>query len=140
MAGDKPPERPLLFPPVGIVTRRSSDVLAVEDPAVAAAVRFIRGHGHQPIQVRDVLGVVPVGRRSLERRFRKVFKRGLWEEIRRVHLERAKNLLAGTGLPMPAVAERAGFTSAKQLSVVFHQETGLTPTAYRRTAGLGNGF
>jgi LacI family transcriptional regulator len=132
LAGDKPPQRPLLFPPVGVVTRQSSDVLAIEDPAVAAAVRFIREHGHQPIQVGDVLKAVPVSRRSLERRFQKVFKRTLWEEIRRVHLERAKNLLANSALPMADVAERAGLQSAKQLSVVFREETGLTPTAYRR--------
>src|SRR5207249_2912841 len=99
LAGQKPPERPLLFPPLGVVARQSSDLLAIEDAAVAAAVRFIRAHGHQPIQVRDVLEAVPVSRRSLELRFQKVVQRTLWEEIRRVHLERAKNLLGNTALP-----------------------------------------
>jgi LacI family transcriptional regulator len=132
LARARAPTQPLLFPPVGVVTRRSSDVLAIGDPDVAAAVRFIREHAHLPLRVEDVVRAVPVSRRSLERRFRAVLHRGLWQEIRRVHLERAKDLLAASALPIHAVAERAGFSDAKQLSVVFRQETGLTPTAYRR--------
>jgi LacI family transcriptional regulator len=99
---------------------------------VAAAIRFIRERGHTPRRVADVLRAVPVGRRTLERRFRKVLRRGLWEEIRRVHVENARRLLSGTDLPMTAVADEAGFPNAKELSVVFRQETGVTPTAYRR--------
>jgi LacI family transcriptional regulator len=79
-----------------------------------------------------VLREVPVSRRWLERRFRKLLGRGMWQEIRRVHLERAKSLLVETELAMTAVAERSGFSDAKQLSLVVRQETGLTPTAYRR--------
>ncbi len=132
LARAKPPKQPLLLPPLGIVVRRSSDVLALGDADVASAVRFIREHGHLPIRVEDVLREVSVSRRSLERRFRQILNRGLWQEIRRVHLERAQSLLADTELAMPEVAERAGFSDAKHLSVVFRQETGLTPTAYRR--------
>jgi LacI family transcriptional regulator len=82
--------------------------------------------------VEDVLRAVPVSRRSLERRFRATLERGLGEEIRRVHLERAKDLLATTALSVAEVAERAGFSSVHYLSRVFRQETGQTPTAYRR--------
>jgi LacI family transcriptional regulator len=132
LEGRAAPPGPLLLPPLGVVARQSSDLLALPDRDVAAAAAFIRSRGHLPIRVGDVLREVPVSRRSLERRFRKSLGRGLWEEIRRVHLERARDLLAGTGLPMGTVAQRAGFSDAKQLSVVFRQETGLTPTAFRR--------
>jgi LacI family transcriptional regulator len=132
LAGAQPPRQPLLIPPLGVVARQSSDVLALRDPDLAAAVRFIRDHGHAPLRVADVLREVPVGRRSLERRFRALLNRGLWEEIRRVHLERAKDLLATTALSMTEVADQAGFTDQQQLARVFRQETGLTPTAYRR--------
>ena len=52
--------------------------------------------------------------------------------IRRVHLERARILLATTALSIAEVAERAGFSDNRHLCVEFRQETGLTPTAYRR--------
>ncbi len=133
LAGAKRPRQPVVIPPTGIVTRQSSDLLALQDSEVAAAVQFIRGHSHQPLGVADILRHVPVGRRSLERRFRAVLGRGLWDEIRRVHLQRAKDLLATTALAMDEVADQSGFTDQQQLSRVFRQEMGLTPTAYRRS-------
>lgn len=132
LQGNEPPQQPLLLPPLGVVTRQSSDMVALDDADVAAALRFIRTHSHAPLRVVDVLRAVPVSRRGLERRFRLILHRGLGDEIRRVHLERAKDLLAGTELPVAVVAEQSGFSGNKHLCLVFRQETGLTPTAYRR--------
>lgn len=126
------PTEPLLLPPRGVVTRRSSDTLALHDADVAAAVRFIREHRHLPLSVSDVVAEVAVSRRSLERRFRLTLRRGVWAEIRRVHLERACELLASTDMPLFEVAESSGFSGGVQLSVVFRQEIDLTPSAYRR--------
>jgi len=132
MAGARPPKEPVLLPPLGVVTRQSSDVLAIDDPEVAAAVSLIRRKGHEPIRVGDILREVLVSRRSLERKFRKILKRGMSQEIRHAHMERAKGLLGDTEISMQLVAERAGFSNSRHLCVVFRQETGMTPTAYRR--------
>src|SRR4029077_18917384 len=77
LAGARPPRRPLLLPPVRLVARQSSDVVALDDADVAAALRVIRAHAHVPLRVADVLREVPVSRRALERRFRKALHRGL---------------------------------------------------------------
>jgi LacI family transcriptional regulator len=130
----KAPRSPILLPPLGVVTRQSTDVLAVGDPDVVAAVRFIRERLHTPIQVADVLRAVPASRRTLELRFRAVLNRGLAEEIRRARIERASDLLTSTDAPMTEVARRSGFSDAKQFSAVFIRETSLAPTAYRRGA------
>ena len=132
LSGAASPRQPLLLPPQGVVGRRSSDVLATDDPDVVKAARFIRERGHLPLRVADVLKEVPVGRRTLERRFRQALGRGLWEEIRRVHVDRAKRLLAETDLAIKAVAKQSGFTDFRHLAVVFRQDLGLSPTAYRR--------
>lgn len=132
LAGTKPPKRPILLPPPGLITRQSSEMLAIDDPEVAAALRFLRNHSHVPVRVKDILREVPVSRRALERRFHELLQRGLGEEIRRVHVERAKQLLATTEWAMAEVAEQAGFSSQQQLSRVFRRETGMTPGAYRR--------
>jgi LacI family transcriptional regulator len=132
LAGAKPPPAPILLPPTGVATRRSTEMLAIDDPDVVAAVRFIREQAHLPIRVDDVLREAPVGRRTLERRFHKALGWGLGEEIRRAHLERARRLLARTDLPMKVVAEQAGFSGIRHMGVVFRQELGLPPTAYRR--------
>ena len=130
MSGVRSPAK-VLVPPLGIFTRRSSDVLAVDDPIVSQAVLYIRAHSGRSIQVSDVLENVLVSRRSLERRFLKVLNRTPAQEIRMAHINRAKELLGGTSLPISDVARQSGFTQAGHLSTMFRQEMGMTPTDFR---------
>lgn len=131
MKGEPPPTQPRLLPPLGVIERQSTDLLAIDDPDLARALQFIRENAAEMITVENVLKVVPVSRRSLERRIRDTLGRSLQEEIRRIQVENAKRLLAQSDLTMPHVAVRAGFSSAERLSVVFKRQTGETPTAYR---------
>ncbi len=133
MKGARPRKRTILIAPTGVLARQSTDTLAVDDPDLARAVSFIRGHATDPIQVKDVLREVPVSRRWLERRFREVLGRGPAEEIRRVRLQRAKLLLAETDMPVPQVAVTAGFGSREYLAAAFKAQTGLSPRQYRRS-------
>ena len=54
-------------------------------------------------------------------------------EIRRVHLERAKRLLEETDLPIPDVAESAGYGSPEYMAGIFRSELQTTPLNYRKT-------
>jgi LacI family transcriptional regulator len=137
LRGAQTRSRPLLFPPLGVIARRSTEILAVDDANLVAALRFIRGQAHRPIRVADLLREVPTSRRFLERRFRRVLGRSILGEIRRVHVERASQLLAQSDLPLNSVAERSGFTDAKRFSTVFRQMVGLTPSAYRQRLRCG---
>lgn len=132
LAGHRPPPGPILLPAQGVATRRSTEVLAIDDRDVVAAVRFIREHAHLPIRVDDVLRESPVRRRTLERRCRAALGWGLGEEIRRAHLERARRLLARTELPMAEIATKSGFTDFRHMAVAFHRALGVSPTTYRR--------
>jgi LacI family transcriptional regulator len=123
-----------LIPPVGVVARQSTDVLALDDRAVAQAVRFIREHACEGINVGDVLRGVPLSRRVLEQRFRRLLGRTPREEILQVRLARVKQLLTETDLTLYRVAERTGFEHVEYLSVVFKRETGRTPRQFRTAA------
>lgn len=139
LGGAESPEQPLLLPSPGIVARRSSDVLAIDDKAVMTAARFIREHKVGPLSVKDVLRQIPIGRRSLERRFRKALGRGLAQEIRQSQLARAKRLLVETELKVSAIAQQSGFYDYRHMALAFRQELGVSPSAYRereRTPGL----
>jgi LacI family transcriptional regulator len=118
-------------PPMEIVTRQSTDVLAVDDPEVAEALRHIRQHAVEGLSVKELLAAIPINRRTLERRFVSLLGHTPLEEIRRVRLERAKVLLQ-TDLPIYDVASRCGFATAEYLATTFLQATDLTPTGYRR--------
>lgn len=119
------------IPPIGIATRQSTDVTAVEDVHVAKAARFIREHACVGISVSDVVSAVPVGRRLLEKRFRALLGRTLRQEITRVQMQRVKELLVGTDLSLAEIAERAGFRHVEYLTFVFKREFGTSPSAYR---------
>jgi len=126
-----------LIPPVGVVTRRSSEVLPSSDAELAAAVRFIADNAKSTLQVSDVLREVSASRRSLEQKFRAVLRHGIAEEMRRVHVELAKDLLVTTAMPIAEVAEQSGFTSAQALSRIFRKEMGCSPGAFRERARFG---
>jgi LacI family transcriptional regulator len=132
MSGRKLTEQAMLLPPERVVARQSTNLLAIDDEYVLSALRYIREHIHERISVDDILDVVPVNRRFLERRFREHLGRTPLQEIRRVRIETAKQLLSGTDLAMPAIARRSGFPNPERLANVFHAVTGMTPTHYRR--------
>lgn len=122
-----------LIDPIGIETRQSTDVLAIDDPEVAVALRFIRERAMTGIDVSDVLREIPLSRRVLEARFRQLLKRTPHQEIMRVRVEQVRMLLANTDFTLAEIAIRAGFEHAEYLSVVFKRETGMTPTQYRKS-------
>jgi LacI family transcriptional regulator, galactose operon repressor len=137
MKGQPAPRQPVEMAPHGVITRHSTDVLSIEDEVIAEAAKFIRQHASEPISVEDVLTEATMSRRNLERRFRRVMRRSLLEEIRRVHLDRASKLLRETSLDIPSVAEQSGYASHVRFSTVFKEQLGVTPTAYRRSHRLG---
>lgn len=132
MRGGKPPARPILIPPLGIVTRQSTDTLAISDPAIARAISYIRERVAHGIRVRDVARHAGLSRRLLERRFTVALGRTPGDEIRRVRLDRARQLLENTDLPIDRVAESAGFGSPEYLAGVFRSAMRTTPLRYRR--------
>jgi LacI family transcriptional regulator len=123
--------------PLGVTARQSTDLLAIEDPEVANAVRFIREHACDCIRVDDVLDQVALSRRALEKRFRTAVGRPPHVEIRRVQLERVKQLLVGSDYKLEKIAELTGFSTAQYLAGLFHRVVGVTPGAWRQAGRSG---
>lgn len=134
LEGGAPPKDAIRLAPTGIATRRSTDIIAVQDPMVARAISFITARASEPIDVSDVVKASGASRRYLERRFATLLGRTPKQEILRVRVAMAKRLLLETLLPMPDVAESSGFTDSKMLSSVFMRDVGMTPSEFRRTA------
>jgi LacI family transcriptional regulator len=132
MLGKKVSNETIYLPPLGIRERLSTDTLAVEDPKLIQVVRYLQAHAFEPITMKDVLHAVPMARRSLERRFLQVFGRSPVDEIRRLRIDKARQLLAETDLPMQQIAEACGFATYNYLTHVFKKTTGTTPSDYRK--------
>lgn len=131
-AGEEPPAEDVLIPPLGLTVRQSSDVYAVDDPDVVAALEFIRENAHRPITVADIAAATTVSRRVLERRFARHLERSPHEQLCRVRVAAARRLLAETVLPIEQVAVRSGFANNSRLVEQFTPRVGCTPSAYRR--------
>jgi LacI family transcriptional regulator len=133
MAGGPPPTEPVLVPPRGLVVRQSSDIMAIEDPQVAAAVRYIREHACHGINVADVVRHAGLSRTLLERRMRQAIGRPPGEEIVRLRFGRVRRLLAETDLTLAVIADRCGFEHPQYMATAFKKLFGTTPGSYRET-------
>ena len=65
MKSQKGSKTKIIVKPNRVVVRHSTDILAVDDNHVRSAVKFIRQHLHEPIQVTDVAGAVSLSRTAL---------------------------------------------------------------------------
>lgn len=132
MAGQKPIKTCHVIPPIAVVTRQSTDVLAIDDEVSSKAMTFIRANAHLGISVEDVVGSVGMSRSALEYKFRASVGRTVHEVIRKVQLDRARHLVSKTNLAMKEVAANAGFRSVQHMTSLFGQAFGITPARYRK--------
>lgn len=131
MAGETLPEKEIFIEPKGIATRRSTEVLAIEDRHIAAALKIIRERACDGLDVPTLLKAVPLSRSSMERRFSQLLGRSPNSEILRIKLDRTKHLLMDSDLTMNVITEKAGFESQEYMSRVFKKKFGLTPGQFR---------
>jgi LacI family transcriptional regulator len=134
MGGQPMPDKPICIKPRGVVTRRSTDVLAIENQDVARALRLIRERAGEGILPRDVFRQVAASRTTLALQFKQVLGRTIGEELRRVRIERARELLQTTDLPIKQIAHRAGFRQVEYMTRLFHRMTGQTPAQFRKAS------
>jgi LacI family transcriptional regulator len=132
MRGGAWSKQPRLLPPLHVVSRHSTDIMAVEDETIQAALRYVRQHAGEAMTIAHLARDIATGRRFLERRFRQVLGRSVLDEIQRLRVERARELLCDTDWSIAQVAVRSGFSSTRRLDVLFGKLVGVTPSAYRR--------
>ena len=124
--------RERLLQPLGITTRQSTDLFESEDARVRDVMRFIQENASAGIGVKDLLRAVPMGRRTLERRFTAAVGHSPAEEIRRAKIERVRQFLTSTDMSIPDIAEACGFAYAEHMIPLFARYHGRTPAAFRR--------
>jgi LacI family transcriptional regulator len=131
MAGEKKVGRDVEVEPLGVVEALSTDTLAVSDRRMAEAMRFILKNFDQPIRMNELLKANPMSRRSMERRFRKVFGCSVAEQIRQQRINRARLMLTTTEHPITLIAEKCGFSSYNYMSRIFAEVVGRSPRDFR---------
>lgn len=136
MAGKTLRHQEIIVQPTSVVSRESTDNLAIEDNDISKAIRFIREHDSELVQVGDVVDAVPMSRRSLERSFRKLLGRSVFEEIKRVHVNKFALMLVETNMSISQIALTLGHQSSENITRYFQGMNGMSPTAYRKKYGI----
>ena len=138
--GETPEAAPVLVPPMGIISRQSTDIVAFSDRQIARAVRLIRTNATLGLSVDQVAELIGISRRTLQRRFQVLLGHSVEKEIMKTRINRAKRLLGETDFSLAAIAIKTGFLTANYFVQAFKREIGMTPGQYRQgvqTIGTG---
>ena len=122
----------LTFGPASIVRRASTRICRRYDPEATSAMELIRRRACEGISSAEVVATFKCSRRMAEIRFRQIAGRSILDEIQAVRLDKAKELLKNSSLDVSAIANFCGFKAANALWKFFRQETGLSPTEWRK--------
>ena len=131
LRGEAVPPEPVYVAPAAIVPRRSTDVLAVPDVKLATAVSFLLSSYMNFISVADAARAAGISGSMLNRKFRQHLGRPPLRFLLELRMNRIRDLLDGTDLPLPEIAMQTGYGSGMALSLAFKRETGMTPGAFR---------
>ena len=134
MRGKKAPADLVRIPPLGLITRKSSDLIAINHPGVARGLRFMWEHCHEPIGVEAVAQAASMSVRSFHQAFVDQVGRPPGHELQRIRIERAKKLLPDFNDKLEAIATRCGYQSGNSFWVAFKKATGLSPKQYQEQA------
>jgi LacI family transcriptional regulator len=125
----------MLMAPLEVSVRQSTDVVAIVDPLVANAVRFIRKHADRGIKVQDVLLELAVSRTTLQEHFRNSLGCSVHDLIATTRLSRVKELLTESDFTLAEISKRCGFRHVEYMSDMMRQRTGSTPGQFRKEHG-----
>ena len=129
--GATPPRKPKLRKPLKIVERQSSVADYSGFGTIRSALDYIRQHACEGVNVADVVNVLSISRSTLENRFAAEIGRTPGQEIHRVRLERAKQLLVETDMSITQVAAMSGFNDLPPFTKFIKRELGISPRTYR---------
>jgi len=135
MDGKPPPEKPIRVPSGRLILRKSSDLVAVNHDGVAKSLRFIWRHFHEPIGVADVARSAGMCTRGLQKAFVEHIRRSPGQELHRVRIDHAKQVLASCSEKTESVAAMCGYANLNSFWVAFRRATGMSPAQYRKRFG-----
>lgn len=140
MNGVDVPARVFSVPPKGIVTRLSTDLIAVADSRVARVLTYIGEHYHDPtLTVGSIASAVGMSRRNLERSFRQTMSCTIHEHVVNVRMREALRLLkASPRTKNSDLAALVGVSGERTFFRMFRRHFGMSPKAHRDWATGGS--
>ena len=101
------------------------------DAALERVRRFIRRNDHHGVSLATLAAVAGLSTKTLISKYTAAYGQDPLEDLRKRRLDKARNLLTGTDLPINDVAASCGFSSQANFYNYFLRHTGVSPTTYR---------
>lgn len=131
MDGEAAPSGPVIIPPIGVVMRKSSEMIAIDDSHVVRAIRYIWTHYADQINVPQIVEASGASRRYLETKFREHLGRSILDELIRFRLDLVCEQLERTDVPVGKICFDCGFGTKQQMFLFFKRRFQITPLQYR---------
>jgi LacI family transcriptional regulator len=121
----------VLLPPREVVERESTRGISVSDPVFRAALQKIH---EEPttVTVGNLVRMAHASRRTFETRFKRTMGCSPHEEILRVRVGLARQLIAKTDKPITEIALESGFSGSSHIAVAFRRILGAPPSSFRK--------
>lgn len=101
-------------------------------PLIRKAVRLLERYYDQGITLDEMAEQLFVSEEYLSTQFKKETGYGFKETVKKMRIEKIKELLGNTHLKLNQIAELTGYNDPKYMSRVFKEEVGMLPTEFRK--------
>lgn len=129
------PRKPMEVPATELVVRESTGGQDCQFRDVARAMELIHDRANIGITIEDVLKTLSIPRRTLNEQFQKQFGRSPGEEIQRLRMAHAIDLVVHTDFAIDRISAMLGFEEPTSFTKFFRKRTGMPPTRYRKQRG-----
>ncbi|HSJ04945.1 MAG TPA: substrate-binding domain-containing protein, partial [Verrucomicrobium sp.] len=129
--GKEKPAQTIHIPSRRVLARESTATYAGSHEGVSEALRFVRQHFREPLQASRVARHARMSLRGLQSALRQEAHLTLNDEIARLRVVAAGEMLEETDLKLDSIAADVGLRDAKNLCRVFRQRYGMTPQQWR---------
>ncbi len=109
--------------------------LAEQDSPINKVQTYVLAHLDEEFSVERMASLAGISARHFTRLFSRDVQMTPMEFLQHARIDRARNLLESTDLPLKTVAYRAGLGSTRQMRFLFNEKLGLTPIQYRQQFG-----
>lgn len=115
-----------------IVRAAEKKVSSHDDYRLEKARSIIGSHFSESLRIRNLAQAVGMSESHFRQRYQLTFGRGPKEEIIRLRIYKAQDLMRTTDWKLAEVAAKCGFCSEHEFSRIFHKHVGLAPGLWRR--------
>lgn len=134
MRGKSRKREAVLYRPLRVVARQSTEKLQFTDRLAVKAVEFIRINSGIGMNVADVVKQLRVSRRLAELRFRQAVGHSIHDELQNARLAQVRRMLQETDRSIAEITEHCGYESESYLGLVFRKRFNMTMRQFRKTS------